>query len=642
MGKVQWLLCWLCFPLLAWGQDPALILEKELAAAKTDTQKLRLMTDLHWICLYTNPARARQLAETQIAMSKGKPDRKKQLAQGYNDLGLCEQVDFKWMEAIRWHQMAYQIRKEIRDDYGQASSLSKMAVSYGEMGDYSRCLAYNLKALPLFEKLDQKPALARIYGNLAANYTWVKQWTKADSMARLAARLSGELGDSLALAQAWTIQAQVRQQLGDLTASIDLNTRSLRIFEHQEDTAKMLATLNNLAYDFGLLNQVEKSRDLYRKALRLAEESQSEHDQIQFAANLASKELDLGHDHEAIVLLQRAEKLSGQLGNHQFLPQVYRSRGLQQARLGHAEAANFWYMKASSMQDSLLSDKFARQYALYHTAYDLEKKAHENEVLLAESQLKDAQLDRQRLGMITAGLVMGLVLLAFYFIRKQQQLKIRQKEEAERHAQQEKLAREILSAEEKERTRIARELHDGVGQQLVAAFLNLENLSNEMPGNTGLEDARSLVEDSLQEIRSVSHAMLSNALLRSGLAGAVRDFVQKVKTKMAIHLEVQDLEQRLDPTLELVLFRILQELVGNVIRHANASEVFIQLFIEDDVVVLLVEDNGLGFQPGQLKSEGVGLQNIRSRVGFLGGKLEIDSRPGKGCMAVVRVPVLPA
>lgn len=637
MCRLWLMVFWLWIPAMVLGQEVAW--EKELAVAKSDTQKLRLMTELHWIYLYTQPNRARQLAEAQISLSKGHKSLKKQLAQGYNDLGLCEQVDFKWMEAIRWHDLAYRIRKEMGDEYGQASSLSKIAVSYGEMGDYARCLENNLKALPLFEKLNQAPAMARLYGNLAANYTWIKQWAKADSMARLAANLSTELGDSLGLAQAWSIQAQVLQQKGNVPGSIALETRCLHIFENQKDTAKILATLNNLAYDYGLLNQLEKSRDLYSQALTLAEKSNSVHDQIQFAANLASKELDLGDESQAMALLEKAETLSQELKNHQFLPQIYRSRGFYLAGMGRAKEANLWYLKASTMQDSLLSEKFARQYALYHTAYDLEKKAHENEVLLAENQLKDARIARQRWWLVSGLLAFSLILVIVYFLWKQYQLKIRQKEESDRHANQEKLAREILNAEEKERTRIARELHDGVGQQLVAAFLNLENLSTEMPASSRLDDAKALVDDSLQEIRSVSHTMLSNALIRSGLAGAVRDFVQKIKSKLAIHLEVQDLERRLDPTLELVLFRILQELVGNVIRHAKASEVFIQLFQEEGFVVLIVEDNGVGFLPGNQKNEGVGLRNIRSRAEFVGGKLEIDSRPGNGCSVVVRVPL---
>lgn len=615
-------------------------LEKELTIAKSDTQKLRILTELHWLYLYENPGRARQLALQQIDISKAKPSLKKQLAQGYNDLGLCEQVAFKWIEAIRWHEMAYRIRLGLGDEYGQASSLSKLAVSYGEMGEYARCLQYNLKALPLFEKLDNQPALARLFGNLAANYAWLKQWKLADSMAMASERFSKLVGDSVTLAQAWSLQAQVLQEGGNVEKAIALEKKCLALFEMWKDTAKIMAALNNLAFDYGLLNLKMESRKGYALALELAEKSHATHDQIRFAANLANKELELGNQKQATQLLQKAEALARTEQDHQLLPQILRTWGFLFVRQGKAEEANRIYMAASQLQDSLLSEKFASQYARYQTAYDLEKKARENQALNADLQLKSAHISRQRLWLAASILFFVLVLSVLYFLWKQNQLNIRQKQEAERHAHQEKLAREILSAEEKERTRIARELHDGVGQQLVAAFLNLENLQLENPyPSDRLQDAKALVEDSLQEIRSVSHTMLSNALLRSGLAGAVRDFVQKIRSRMAIHLDIQNLDQRLDSTLELVLFRILQELVGNVIRHAQATEVYIQLFREEDFVVLMVEDNGIGFKPGSPTQAGVGLRNIRSRIDFLGGEMEMDTHPGKGCSVVVRVPV---
>lgn len=615
-------------------------LEKELSTARSDTQKLRLYTELHWLLLYENPARARQLALAQIQMAEGKPQLEAQLAQGYNDLGICEQVDARWMEAIDWHEKSLQIRTRRKDLYGQASSLSKIALSYGEMGDYEKCLLYNLKSLPLFEKLNHQAALARLHANLAANYTWLKQWKQAGQSAQKAEQLARQLGDSIAMAQAWTLQAQVQQENGNLESAIQLENQALLVFERLQDTAKLMATLNNLAMSYGLQNKKTESRDLYRKAWNMARQSQSVHDEIQFAANLAAKEWELGHVPEALSLLEAAENASYQQGNHRFLPQIYRSWGLHWASRGMAQKANDYYLKASRLQDSLLSETFASQYARYQNAYDQEKKAREKEALQTEIDRQAAQLLRQRLWISVAGLSAGLLLVFLYFRSKNKKEKARRLAEMQRHAEQEKLAHEILQAEEKERTRIARELHDGVGQQLVAAFLNLENYQQENgAGAQHIQNARLLLEDSLQEIRSVSHTMLSNALLRSGLAGAIRDFIQKLKTKLSIQLDIQDLEIRIDPTLELVLFRILQELVGNIIRHAQASEIYIQLFQEDGSIVLMVEDNGIGFDPEKQENSGVGLQNIRTRTELAGGRIEINTQPGRGCHVLVKVPL---
>ena len=132
---------------------------------------------------------------------------------------------------------------------------------------------------------------------------------------------------------------------------------------------------------------------------------------------------------------------------------------------------------------------------------------------------------------------------------------------------------------------------------------------------------------------------LSNALLRSGLAGAVRDFIQKIQGNIRIHLEINGLEERLESTTELIFFRIVQELMGNILKHSGASEVFIQILKEDTNLLLCVEDNGKGFDTSAANESGVGQRNIRSRVGFLHGTVEIDSAPGRGCSVVVRIPL---
>ena len=179
---------------------------------------------------------------------------------------------------------------------------------------------------------------------------------------------------------------------------------------------------------------------------------------------------------------------------------------------------------------------------------------------------------------------------------------------------------------------------------MAAARLQLEAfmLKNQATA-LSLQNAFTLIDDAAREVRSVSHSMIPNALLKSGLLAAVREFVQRIgHDQLHVHLQVSGLDRRLPQEQEAVIFRILQELVNNIIRHAAASEITIQLNRDEAQFSLMVDDNGRGFDPATLSSvQGIGFRNIRSRVDFLKGELHIDSMPGRGTTVLVEIPATP-
>ncbi len=236
--------------------------------------------------------------------------------------------------------------------------------------------------------------------------------------------------------------------------------------------------------------------------------------------------------------------------------------------------------------------------------------------------------------------------LAFAFIYNRYRFKQKQKMQAELLHQQALRNKAIIEAEEKERIRIAKDLHDGVGQQISAVKLNLSALEHELKleqaQKTKMETLLSLVDDAVKEVRGVSHNMMPNALIRSGLATAVREFVNKLAATGAlkINLQIVGLNERLENTTETVLYRVLQECVSNIIKHANASEINIQLVKHEHNLSMMIEDNGKGFDTSLVNSaSGIGLKNMQSRVAFLNGTIEFDSTPNNGTTVIVDVPV---
>jgi len=149
-----------------------------------------------------------------------------------------------------------------------------------------------------------------------------------------------------------------------------------------------------------------------------------------------------------------------------------------------------------------------------------------------------------------------------------------------------------------------------------------------------------MVDDAVKEVRSVSHNMMPNALIRFGLAKAVREFIDKIAATGALKIDLQiiGLTERLESTTETVLYRVMQETVSNIIKHAQASDISIQLIRDEDNLTMMIEDNGKGFDTKKMSEfGGIGLKNIISRVEYLNGTVDFDSFPGRGTTVIVEI-----
>ena len=179
-----------------------------------------------------------------------------------------------------------------------------------------------------------------------------------------------------------------------------------------------------------------------------------------------------------------------------------------------------------------------------------------------------------------------------------------------------------------------------------AAKMNLSAFENDIQfkdeaQKITFEKLIGLVDESCKEIRSVSHQMMPNALLKSGLASAVKEFLDKLNNKaLKIHVYTEGLDERLDSNMETVLYRVIQECVTNAIKHAGATTLDISLIKDKEGISGTIEDNGKGFDTtDKEKFEGIGLKNITTRIEYLKGTVDFDSAPGRGTVVALFVPL---
>ncbi|MGQ2984068.1 sensor histidine kinase [Flavobacterium sp.] len=205
----------------------------------------------------------------------------------------------------------------------------------------------------------------------------------------------------------------------------------------------------------------------------------------------------------------------------------------------------------------------------------------------------------------------------------------------------------MLEGQDKERQRIANDLHDNLGSMLATLKINFENLrirKNELRDeeNRLYDKTDELIEEAYQKVRGMAHAKNAGVFANEGLIPAIKKLAEKISVpgKLTIHVAAFGFEDRMENSLEIAVFRMVQELATNIVKHSQATEATIHLTDHDDNINLMIEDNGIGFTTEESSSaDGMGLDSIRKKIRQMGGQFTIDSTPGNGATIIIDLPL---
>jgi len=201
-----------------------------------------------------------------------------------------------------------------------------------------------------------------------------------------------------------------------------------------------------------------------------------------------------------------------------------------------------------------------------------------------------------------------------------------------------KVANALLEGEEKERRRLARDLHDGLGGSLAGIRIKLAGQQKKQV-NGQLDEVMHLLEDSMSELRRIAHNMMPESLLKVGLRSAITDLCDGLANEdLEIELQWSGPGGDLPHTAQANIYRIVQEVLANAIRHGGAGKILLQCIHQEQMFYITAEDNGRGFDMNAAPG-GIGLSNIRSRVQYMKGRLDIDSSPGAGTAVNIELQV---
>lgn len=243
-----------------------------------------------------------------------------------------------------------------------------------------------------------------------------------------------------------------------------------------------------------------------------------------------------------------------------------------------------------------------------------------------------------------AGMILEIPVMLFIAFRRFQFLEKQNNKQAERLAKlRQQSMDDLLLGIESERRRLAQDLHDGLSVNLAAIKMkaNLMEVRSQGDDKKAWREIMQDLENAYEELRRISHDLPPKSLFRTGLGGALEEAIQRVRT-LRPEMDIQYFNNlpllQLSKQAEINLYRIALELINNTLKHAEATSMSLQFIYHDNQAVVTLEDNGKGFNPGKLDGDGIGLKNIRNRVGVLGGTLDIDSQPGRGAVFVITLP----
>ena len=506
-------------------------------------------------------------------------------------------------------------------------------------GSGDSAVVYYLQSYQINKQLDRPPLIMRVLANLAAVLIQQEQYEKALPYITEATDLAKELEQWDNYASQLVNHSIALKHLGDTTQA----------FQKLNEAGQYIENANiHLKYAFHA--NMNDYAEFNREPARMLEHSQqmldigrlmkSEEKEAYAYSGFSKYYQAIGDVARSEEHLLKAINLYEKGGEKTRLLNLYESAAELYDNLGDYRKAFDYQEKAHTLENEIQGANTQGRILELETSFDLQRQKAlnlENQLKLTETE--SALQTRTTMLYFSIGGILSLLLiggLAYSNFQRKKQLRQQmiQQKEAEHQLS---LMREHNAGEEKERKRISRELHDNIGGLLAAAKLHLGTIQAE--DQTSLQKVAFIIDKTHQEARTISHRLAPIKLEDEGLKEAVSYFCKLVAQKdtVDVHFEsTGDIDAAGSDHL-LVVYRTVQELVVNAIKHAEASEILVQLFRHQADLETIVEDNGKGFAVED-KSEGIGLKNIKRQVELYNGKLETRSAPGTGTSLMIYWP----
>jgi len=526
---------------------------------------------------------------------------------------------------------------QLANKYGKEERIiiaqQNLSATYSYLQDYEKALHYLLPSISYFEKTSNDGRLSLIYDNLGVIYRETKQYDKALEYHLKALALARKSGNSYDVANVLSNLGNAYTSLKKYDNALAVMRESLRIANKEKYDNIVSNVTSNMGAVLIKQGRYDSLNYYCAEGLRMAKKLG---DDLAIVNNIYGLALNAFYNKDF--------KRSGELANTGFdmaqqrnyvEPSQLFADILSELALIKGDLKNYDYYNRLSigLSEKLFSERMQINVQLLDKKYDTEKK--EKQLVMQQATI----MRKNTLNYILIGSAVTLLIISLLSYRTyKQKRKLQEQKIAE--LENEKLlsaTQSLLKGQEDERSRMAKDLHDGLGGLLSGVKLQL----GAMKGNLILSEehgrtfnkALTKLDESISEIRRVAHNLMPEALIKLGLQQALQDYCDGLSEAQpfTINGEFHGLEIRMEPSVEIAVYRIVQELLNNSVKHSQATTILAQVIRQKNSLSITVEDNGKGFNKEAIAiKHGAGLKNIQSRVDYLQGQIDIKTVLGIG------------
>jgi len=641
MNKIFYTLAALFLIVVATAQiEKRYILLRQLAPAKEDTNKVRLLLNIANAYESNNQdssifylEKLKQLSQS-LKFTRG-------LYLYYEHSAIVSFTKGNYDIAMQQSEEALSVARELNDSNLIINILANTGIVYQYTGQYDKQLEYSLQALALIEKRNHKEKLSSMYQNVANAYFNLNNYQQSVEYCMLSIKLYKETGNNSYTNRLYATLGQNFAMLKNTDSALYFYNKGLIESIKLEDNYAAASIYGYMANTYADRSDYKAMFKVAEKSLTLSKELQSRQILASSLYNMANASYFNGDNIAAKKYINDALGIAEKDSLKDELKNIYTVLSFIAARDGDFKASYQAKQKGDSIQQLLLNEQVIKSTTELEKKYELEKK--NGQIILQQAQLEKTKI----LNVVLIGSVAILLIISILgYTSYQQKQKFQQQRISELETQQQLTATEaVLKGEEQERTRLAKDLHDGLGGMLSGIKYSF----NTMKGNLimtqenalAFERSMDMLDSSIKEMRRVAHNMMPEALVKFGLDTALKDFCNDINLTGVLRISYISINVEnvmIDQTTAITVYRIVQELINNTIKHAGAANAIVQLTKSNDILSVTVEDDGKGFNKNLLNAaKGIGWSNIQNRVDFLKASLDVKTENGKGTSVLIEL-----
>lgn len=579
-------------------------------------------------------------------------------AKAYSEEGYCNSNAGNFKRAVLMYDSAAMLWKKTNlNNYLIATKYKATSLMYNS--EYYKALLTFFECLKLNKGNQNKKLTGQVLNNIGLVYESIGDADNAILYAKKAIAYKKGLNDSVSLARTYGNLGDAFLNKRMIDSAIIYEKHSYRIFFlfHQDkDMSISLGDIGNMYREKGML---DSSVSYLLRAYNLSQKLTTVENNVQIEDYLAESYF-FKHDlKNTWKYLSLAMPFIPQITDTEVLHDHYSLMYQYFKQTGNTAQAFSYLEKLNAVNDSIFKEKINIQNEKVASEYEYKQKKLQDSLVfqshLNASEMK-ATASRNKL-YVSLLLLLFAILLAVAWYSRSKLLEKKNLMAHQNYALQEQKIKElenekqifasqgVLKGQEEERSRLAKDLHDGLGGLLSGVKHSIINMKENIVISSGhiegFEKSLNMIDTAMKELRRVAQNMMPEALAKFGLEEALKDYCASSSTSsLQVIFQSFGSNTQIDSAAEIIIYRIIQELVNNALKHSNATQVMVQVVKGDGWITLSVEDNGKGFDVNELKeSTGAGWSNIKSRVDYLKGNIDLKSQSGTGTSVNIEIKI---